>query len=112
MSASTSTSRPDAAHRFSGKEEKVTVRKFFFLYEHILARNVEATDKATDVPRYFEGPAFDLYFNKFAPRGAPTADAADYNKIKAALVDKFGKEDDVDNYFSGCSAVFSANCAI
>jgi hypothetical protein len=97
MSASTSTSHPDAAHLSSVNEETVTVRKFFFLDEHILARNVEATDTATDIPRYFEGPAFDFFFNKFAPDGTPMADAADYNKIKAALVDKSGKVDDVDN---------------
>ncbi len=64
---------------------KKTRKKFFFLLDNVEMKGKSNEEKASRLPMYLSGRAFDFYFDNYTLDGEMTEEAMDYSKVKAAM---------------------------
>ena len=65
------------------------VGKFFFIYDNVIMKGKEDSDKAADLIKYLDGPAFDVYYETYADGDSISKAAGNYSELKKLLKDKF-----------------------
>ena len=66
------------------------VHKFIFVFENVAASGKSDEERASELLRYLEGDAFDFFYQAFVKNRDISADALEYQKVKKALVERFG----------------------
>ncbi len=64
-------------------------RKFFYLYENLVTKNLPVEEKAEKIMVYGTGAAFDFYFSRFTLKNAFTEEAKDYEVVANVMLEKF-----------------------
>jgi len=77
---------PSAHRMFKGLGD---ARKFFYVFENVIAKGESDVERADKIVEYLAGPAFDYYFDHFTMDNGPTEDASSYKKVKEVMLDKF-----------------------
>ena len=65
------------------------VHKFFFVIENVATSGKSDEERASELLRYLEGDAFDLFYQSFVKNRDIIADGSDYQKVKKASVARF-----------------------
>ena len=73
-------------YHFNGEGD---AKKFFYVYENAVMKNKTEEGKADSLVAYFDGEAFEYYFDNFTVDNAPNEEARSFQKVKAALLEKF-----------------------
>ena len=69
--------------------DKQDARKFFYVYENVVMKNETEEEKAYSLVAYLDGEPFEYYFDNFTEDNAPNDEARSFQKVKAALLEKF-----------------------
>ena len=70
----------------NGKED---AKKFFYVFENVGMKNKTEEQKADSLVAYLDGETFECYFNNFTEDNPPNEEARSFQKVKAALLEKF-----------------------
>ncbi len=79
----------DELTTFMGNED---ARKFFYLYENVVTKNMQDSERAEKIVAYLGDAAFDIYFDRFKPDNNPTEEAKGYGLVKKVMLEKFSTQ--------------------
>ena len=73
-------------YHLNGKED---AKKFFYVYKNVVMKNKTEKEEADILVAYLDGEAFEYYFDNFTEDNALNEEARSFQKVKAALLEKF-----------------------
>ena len=78
---------------FRGDKDSMDVKKFFFLFENVIAKSIELpSEKARELLLHLEGPAFEFFYNRFAVGDEFSSETEDFRIVKEAFYKEFAEK--------------------
>ncbi len=82
---------------FRGDKDSMDVKKFSFLFEHVIARGTrDESELGGLLLAHLEGPAFEFFYDKYAYEDKLSDEVKDFEAVKEACFERFSEEKDAD----------------
>ena len=82
---------------FRGDRGSMDVKKFFFLFENVIAKSIELpSEKARELLLHLEGPAFEFFYNRFAEGDELSPETEDFSIVKGEFYREFEEKKEAD----------------